>query len=217
MRHLRIGLALSLAASLAAPFLVTEASAQRFGGMGGGRGPGGSARFGSPPHMVQRPPNHRPFVSQHASRHRFHHRGGAFGTFGGVGTPLWVYPSQPVYYGSPGYAAPPGYYGAPAVSAPPVVTVMSVQPAAPRPVQTEVEFSTGRYELRGDGAATPYVWVWVPNPPLGPPSDTPPPSEGGRPRRQDLYRWTDEQGVLHLTDRLELVPPEQRPQAKSPS
>src|SRR5262245_59025954 len=35
----------------------------------------------------------------------------------------------------------------------------------------------GRYELRGDGVTTPYVWAWIPNPPPPPPPAAPPPAE----------------------------------------
>jgi hypothetical protein len=31
-----------------------------------------------------------------------------------------------------------------------------------------------------------------------------------------LYRWTDDQGVVHLTNLLEEVPPQYRQQAKPP-
>jgi hypothetical protein len=68
-----------------------------------------------------------------------------------------------------------------------------------------VEHPTGRYELRGDGITTPYTWVWIPNPPPAPP----PPSSGPeRPvsdvlptRQTQAYRWVDEQGVVHWSDR----------------
>jgi hypothetical protein len=159
---------------------------------------------------------HHGFKSHHGAPHRFRNHGfvGGFGSFGALSSPFVVYATPPYDSGAPAYAPPPVYYGAPMVSAPPVTSVMSIQPAPPpRP---NVEHSTGRYELRGDGIATPYAWVWVPNPPP-PPSGPPPAEESGKPRRQDLYRWTDEQGVLHLTDRLETVPPEHRGRAKPPS
>ena len=78
-----------------------------------------------------------------------------------------------------------------------------------------VEFSTGRYQLRGDGAGMAYSWVWIPNPPPAPPADgqsippvQPPPAR--------LYRWTDDQGVVHLTNLWEEVPPQYRQQVKPP-
>ena len=37
--------------------------------------------------------------------------------------------------------------------------------AAPAPAQPRViQYPGGRYELRGDGIATAYEWVWIPNP-----------------------------------------------------
>jgi hypothetical protein len=80
---------------------------------------------------------------------------------------------------------------------------------------TVVEYATGRYELRGDGVTTAHVWAWVPNPPPAPP---PAPSQaldapatdgqGGAPSK--IYRWTDEQGVTYLTNRVDDVPASQR-------
>ena len=95
---------------------------------------------------------------------------------------------------------------------------------APAPMPGVVEYSTGRYELRGDGMATPYVWVWIPNPPPGPPTSGPPTSDPPAavaspaperddppgPRLHQLYRWTDAAGATHWTDRLEKVPQQHR-------
>src|SRR3989441_13217312 len=82
-----------------------------------------------------------------------------------------------------------------------------------------VEYPHGRYELRGDGVTAPYTWVWIPNPPPPPPPPAPPagappaPPASGSPapeRHSQVYRWTDGQGVTHLTDRWDAVPPEYR-------
>jgi hypothetical protein len=93
---------------------------------------------------------------------------------------------------------------------------VSVAPSQPMP--NVVEFPNGRYELRGDGMTTPYTWVWIPNPPPPPPSappTAPPSSSGPSPSRQTvIYRWTDEQGVVHWTDNLDAVPPSQRARAR---
>src|SRR5262249_28858962 len=88
-------------------------------------------------------------------------------------------------------------------------------PSAP-PAPSVVEFATGRYELRGDGMATPYAWVWIPNPPSSPPPSSRSADAGreGQGPRNRLYRWTDEQGALHLTDNPEEVPPQYRAPAK---
>jgi hypothetical protein len=128
---------------------------------------------------------------------------------------------QPSYYDPPvSYSAPAAYYGAQ-----PSGTV-AVAPAPPQspPAPTVVEFATGRYELRGDGVNTPYTWVWIPNAPTAPPAapSAPPvdPSSGSSqapPRAGRLYRWTDAQGVIYWTDRLDAVPEQYRSRVKSAS
>jgi hypothetical protein len=57
--------------------------------------------------------------------------------------------------------------------------------------------------MRGDGIREPYVWVWVPKAPSTPPGMPPRPPA-------TVYRWTDERGVVTLTDDLNKVPPEFR-------
>jgi hypothetical protein len=136
--------------------------------------------------------------------HGFKHRHG-FGV-GVIAPPIVIYsapsyvpayvPSPPAYV--PRYAPPPAYG------------------YSPPPMQRVVEFPTGRYELHGDGITTPYRWVWIPNPPTSPPVEEPPaappappaPAQAStEPRRPaTVYRWTDDAGVVHLTDRLEKVP-----------
>lgn len=112
----------------------------------------------------------------------------------GVGVPVFVGP--PAYYGPAEYAAPPIAYVAP-------------PPAPPAPPPPEVvEYSDGRYELRGDGIAVPHRWVWVPKPPAAPPTATPPKPD------VRLYGWTDEQGVVNVTDRFDRIPVRFREQAK---
>src|SRR3989441_9855981 len=127
--------------------------------------------------------------------------------------PAVVLSPPPVYYAPPAYYAPPVYYAPPAYSAPQPVSV------APSPTPSVVEFSTGRYELRGDGVSAPYTWVWIPNPPTAPPPSTPPlggPTSGrpSAPRMSQLYRWTDSVGVVHWTERLDAVPEQYRSRAK---
>jgi hypothetical protein len=87
-----------------------------------------------------------------------------------------------------------------------------------------IEYPAGRYELRGDGVATPYLWVWVPNPPPAPPTGppatasavrpAPPPPPSGPPESSEVYRYTDEQGVVNWTDRWDAIPQQYRSQAK---
>ena len=113
-------------------------------------------------------------------------------------------------FGVPVYVGPPAYYD-PSVEAPPPVAYAAPPippaPAAPPPPSEVVEHSDGRYILRGDGISVPYRWVWVPNPPPAPPTAAAKPDVR-------LYAWTDEHGVLNVTDRLDKVPQRHREQAK---
>ena len=128
----------------------------------------------------------------------------------------------PAYY-------PPAYYDPSMSYAPPSGTVSF----APDPSQKIVQFPTGRYEMRGDGVSSPYTWVWIPNPPTSPPPAAPteppaaptaqPAAEPGSSsppsaaRISRLYRWTDEQGSVHWTDRLDAVPEQYRSRVKQTS
>lgn len=117
----------------------------------------------------------------------------------------------------------------PVVFAPPAV--VSVAPTLPTP--TLIEYSTGWFQLRGDGVTTPYQWVWIPKSPPPPPSEAPPtvppvlpfptselpstkpamePRSSSVPRA--LYRWTDEHGVMHLTDSFADIPERYRSMAQ---
>lgn len=82
---------------------------------------------------------------------------------GALAQPFVYAPPPPVYATPPAYATP-AYTAAPAY---PVAAAR--QPA----VKREVVYAHGRYVLLGDGAATPYQWVWVPNPPAGAPPAPP--------------------------------------------
>ena len=138
-----------------------------------------------------------------------------------------------------GYGAPP-IYGAQPVYAQPVNTVYATPAAPPMPppppMPTVVEYPMGRFELRGDGMTSPYNWVWIPNPPPPPPVAAPtggpfyaPPGAAYGPpgpvlsedrpsldrpsfSSRRLYRWTDENGVINVTDRLDAVPLKYRSQ-----
>ena len=146
------------------------------------------------------------FESSHRFQHKHHgHHGGV--AVGIVAPPTIIY-SAPAYVPQPPvYAPSPVYVPAPPAYAPPVSI-------APTPRETVIEFPNGRYELRGDGITTPYRWVWVPNPPTAPPAEVTPdraplssiPEPPAPARSLDVYRWTDEAGVVHLTDRLDKVP-----------
>ena len=167
---------------------------------------GGPARVGP---GVRGPGIARPFVAR-----PFPHR--RFVPFGVIASPVIVYAPPPVVY-----SAPPVFY-APA----PTMGPVAVAPAPP-PMPTVVQYPTGRYELRGDGVTTPYVWVWIPNPPSGPPPPPTPPaaappappgatSDPPPVRNSQLYRWTDEQGTVHWTDRWDAVPEHYRSQTTRP-
>jgi len=196
--------------------------------IGGGR-PFASHRFVSRP-FSPRPFSARPFFPHSSFPHRFSPRpfSHRFVPFGVISSPVVVF-APPVVYGAPAYSdqsayynppaaysqPPPVYNPSPTVYNPPVSSTVSVAPPPP----SVVEYPTGRYELRGDGMTTPYTWVWIPNPPPAPPAAAPPagaPASGDASpsRHGQLYRWTDEQGVVHLTDRWDAVPEEYRTQAK---
>jgi hypothetical protein len=153
---------------------------------------------------------------------RFSKRGRATGGYliGAYGGPFYYGSTlgDPLLYDTSAYT-PAQVYAAPPVYVPVVVPVASsALPAAPAPPSV-IEFAEGRYELRGDGMSAPYNWVWIPNPPVAPPASSPPPagpSSGDRSpvRRSQLYRWVDDQDVMHLTDNADSVPEQFRKQAK---
>ena len=154
--------------------------------------------------------------------------GGGYGYFGGYYGGSY---GSITYYAPPADYTPSAVY-APTIIYPPAAlsgyapapsySSVSLAPATPPPMPTVVEHATGRYELRGDGTSVPYTWVWIPNPPpppeverepapqYAPPAPRPAPapraSADPTPRRSQLYRWVDAQGVVHLTDNPENVP-----------
>ena len=100
--------------------------------------------------------------SVHGHHEGFHHRG--FRSFVGVGVfdPWFPYDyPYPYPYGYP-YAYPP-----------PVVVEPQPPVVVQEPIQREVVYPTGKYELHGDGINYPWQWVWIPAPP--PPPATPAP------------------------------------------
>lgn len=234
MKRVSLTIAAALAIIAAASLAPEHAWAQR--GMGGGPGMGGggpSLGGGRPvvtPPIAGRPMGPRGFPSHPFFNHHFF-RNQRFAY------PYVVYAAPGFGYGyGYGYGGfyddPPAYPDPPAAMLPPaspqtIQIVMATPPPAPAssvpPLPNVVQYGTGRYELRGDGVTAPYRWVWVPDPPPGPPvaaappAAAPPAAAPEPARRAELYRWTDEQGVLHLTDRLEIVPPKYRSQAKQPS
>jgi len=194
--------------------------------------PRGSVVIASPSPVVVRP-GPRIFVAPTPSavatmvpRQHFFHR---FGTPAIVTRPFFPVvafaPSVIVSAPPVVYAQPPVVYSQP----PPVVSVAPAPLATP----TVIEYPTGWYQLRGDGVTTPYVWVWIPKPPPPPPSEAPPalppdpastaPADPptvppGQPRSSaspgEFYRWTDEQGGAHWTDRPDNIPERYRSKAQ---
>lgn len=176
---------------------------------------GGRVIVGNP--AGSRPSAHHRFAPNSFAPRSFFHRGFTpFGTIV-VYAPLSYGPSS--YYGSPSYYDPSLGYAPPAMYRPPTGGTVSLAP--PPPMPSVIEYPTGRYELRGDGITAPYRWVWIPNPPPAPPADAPPagaPVSPAPPASRDrepvrhtaLYRWTDAQGVVHLTDRGDSVPDRSR-------
>jgi hypothetical protein len=170
------------------------------------------------PHGLFRLPLDSRFAPAPPFRHHFH---GGFVPSAVIAPPvIVVVPPDGGYYDQAGT-----YYGSPDDSGVIYTSPMGdtqpaamIAPSAP-PTPNVIQYPTGRYELRGDGLTTAYTWVWIPNPPPPPPAappmaapSSPGPSWSSSPGR--AYRWTDAEGVLHLTDRLEAVPPEYREQAK---
>ena len=211
MMRSRIPVGMALALVAAALVLPTTVSAD------GRRGGGGKALVGASGGrsggFVGRPGFNNGFNHHGFNHHRFNSNSVIF-----VGpSPFWysstLYSSPPVVY------APPPVYIAPqfVYQAPPPAAYYPSAPSAP-PGPRVVEFPTGHYELRGDGVATPYSWVWVPNPPSAPPGappvpaapDAPPVGPSSRPAApapsKTIYRFTDDNGVTVLTDDINKVP-----------
>jgi hypothetical protein len=121
----------------------------------------------------------------------------------------------PIAYGpAPTYS--PGAYDPAPLSGAPATSMLEVAPPSPPPSSRVIEYPTGRYELQGDGATTPLTWAWIPTTPPPPPAPPQgPPAESVSPaRRARIYRWLDEQQVVHFTDNLDAVPVKYRAQAR---
>jgi hypothetical protein len=160
-----------------------------------------------------------------ASRSFVHHPFGARSPIIVYAPPFWyddtAGPYYPPYYPTTGYDPSSAYAPTTAYSPTPGGTISL---GSPPPMPSVIEYPTGRFELRGDGITVPYRWVWVPKPPSAPPPappsgaptapSAPPAARDQEPAgRSTVYRWTDAQGVLHLTDRLDQVPDKYRAQA----
>lgn len=213
MRNAAVVLTISLTLGLA---LGPAPALAHHGGFHGGPGRVGPVVGGS---GIARPFVTRPFGTSPFVAHPFLHR--RLVPFGVIASPVIVYAPPPLVY-----AAPPVFDN------PPLTTGTVAVAPAPPPMPTVILYPTGRYELRGDGVTTPYVWVWIPNPPSAPPppsAPSPPPTPPSGPpalpgatsdpppaRHSQLYRWTDGRGAVHWTDRWDAVPEQYRPQATRP-
>src|SRR5262249_33085574 len=126
-------------------------------------------------------PEPRPFDLQPVRNgRRFPNRFiGSGATYVGIYAPPLAYTTGDPGYADPGYYAPmedptggfggqPVYYAQP-TSVPPASPVPPPPPPPPPPMPSVIEYPNGRFELRGDGVASPYNWVWIPNPPPPPP------------------------------------------------
>jgi hypothetical protein len=92
----------------------------------------------------------------HPLRPNFHGRGFRHFAPFALGYPVALYP-------------PLDYYNTPAFY-PPSAAGIPVPNDVGSPAPDVIQYPSGRYELRGDGITSPYVWVWVPDPPSGPPA-----------------------------------------------
>lgn len=158
-----------------------------------------------------------------------------FAVVAGAPAVIYVAPAYNSAYYPPAYYDPAVSYSAPMSYSPPVsyTAPSGTVSLAADPTQNVVQFSTGRYELRGDGVSTPFTWAWIPNPPTSPPPAAPtalPAAPAASPTREPgsgssqsparvghLYRWIDEQDVVHWTDRLDAVPKQYRSRVKQTS
>ena len=149
-----------------------------------------------------------------APRPHHGHHDGAFVPFVGAGfiggsSVIITPPALPMVV-----AASPVLYAPPPMWAPSAAVALPAP--ATLPTATLVEHPSGWYQLRGDGATTPYTWVWIPKPPASPASPSEPAQladSNVRDRRGEAYHWTDDRGVTTWTNRLEKVPKRFRDQA----
>jgi len=244
---LRGSRSVAVSAILLASFVIAPFPANSFGGPRGlnrggdfqGFNPGGFQGFNPGGFQGFNPGGFQGFSPGHAGppfnsgfskdgrffpHHRFHRSFGWAGGYliGGYGGPFYY---DSTYYG-PTLGDPLPYGTAPSnpsgLSTPPIYVSVVLPSAGTEPTalaRSAIEYPGGRYELRGDGVTIPYNWVWIPNPPAGPPAPAPPPpasdsADQSSARRSKLYRWIDEQGVVHMTNNAEAVPEPFRKQTK---
>ena len=147
-----------------------------------------------------------PPAKDHPLRHRSFNRQ-PFIPYGWMGVD-----APPVSYGPYISYVPVPVYESPVAYSRPADSTVSFESGLP-PMPSEVPFPNGRYVLRGDGITSPYTWVWIPNPPTAPPA-APQPAEPAASRGARLYRWVDDQAVVHFTQGWDAVPERYRAQLK---
>jgi hypothetical protein len=193
---------------------LTQASAPDSAGAQGVRGNNAVASPPSPAHPIApRPVAPRPVVPRPGGLRPYIHR------------PYWpAVVTVPVYVPSPSLPASPYGYDPslaydPTTFYSPQTDMVSLTPP-PSPPPSVIEYPTGRYELRG-GGGTPYSWVWIPNPPPPPPVPPAPPARAEAPtppgpsaESAEVFRYTDDQGVVTWTDRWDSIPERYRSRAK---
>lgn len=168
----------------------------------------GAQAQGSVRGLVPMPPVAQPVKPHPGNRPPFHHNGFRGQSF----IPYWGYGvyAQPVTYVTyVPYEPEPVYEQAPAYSPP------SMELGLP-PMPSVIPYPDGRYVLMGDGINSAYRWVWIPNPPSAPPEKSPAPIAPGPAAHRGgaLYRWVDDQDVVHYTQGWDAVPERYRSQVK---
>ena len=158
--------------------------------------------------LVPMPPVVNPVNPHPGNRPPFHHNGFKNRPY----IPYWgygVYAPPVTYVTYVPYETVPMYGPAPAYSPP------SMELGLP-PMPSVIPYPDGRYVLMGDGLTSAYRWVWIPNPPSAPPEKSPAPIAPGpaASRGGALYRWVDDQDVVHYTQGWDAVPERYRAQVK---
>ena len=158
--------------------------------------------------LVPMPPVVNPVNPHPGNRPPFHHNGFKNRPY----IPYWgygVYAPPVTYVTYVPYETVPMYEPAPAYSPP------SMELGLP-PMPSVIPYPDGRYVLMGDGLTSAYRWVWIPNPPSAPPEKSPAPIAPGpaASRGGALYRWVDDQDVVHYTQGWDAVPERYRAQVK---
>jgi hypothetical protein len=158
--------------------------------------------------LVPMPPVVHPVNPHPGNRPPFHHlKSQPYLPYWGFG----VYSPPPVTYVTYNYVS---YEPAPVYEPAPAYSPPSMELGLPS-IPSVIPFPDGRYVLMGDGLTSAYRWVWIPNPPSAPPAPSAPGSAGpAASRGGQLYRWVDDQDVVHFTQGWDAVPERYRAQVR---